>query len=80
MVAIVYGGIDCDGGRWDNRVSLVPSIITVVEQWAERYHDRAEGPQWQRLERPAVAVHLIEDDRDLVLEAFEDGHAHLLCA
>ena len=44
MVATVYGGIDCDGGRWDNRVSLVPSIITVVEQWAERYQARAEGP------------------------------------
>jgi len=80
MVAIVYGGIDCDGGRWDNRVSLVPATITAVEQWAERYHAQAEGPQWQRLGRPSVAADLVEDDRDLALEAFEDWHAHLLCA
>jgi hypothetical protein len=80
IVAIVYGGIDCDGGRWDNRVSLVPATITAVEQWAERYHAQAEGPQWQRLERPSVAADLVEDDRDLALEAFEDGHAHLLYA
>jgi hypothetical protein len=80
VVAIVYGCIDCDSGRWDNRVSLVPATITAVEQWAERYHAQVEGPQWQRLERPSVAADLVEDDRDLALEAFEDGHAHLLCA
>ena len=80
MVAIVYGGIDCDGSRWDNCVSLVPATITAVEQWAERYHAQAEGPQWQRLERPSVVADLVEDNRDLALEAFEDGHAHLLCA
>jgi hypothetical protein len=75
LVAIVYGG-----GRWDNRVSLVPATITAVEQWAERYHAQAEVPQWQRLERPSIAADLVEDDRDLALEAFEDGHSHVLFA
>jgi hypothetical protein len=79
-VAIVYGGIDCDGGRWDNRVSEVPAIPVAVERWHDRYEAQAEGPQWQTLEKPSVAADLIEDDRDLALEAFEDGHAHVLFA
>ncbi|WP_262267278.1 MULTISPECIES: hypothetical protein [Microvirga] len=79
-VAIVYGGIDCDGGRWDNRVSMVPAIPMAVERWYDRYEAQAEGPQWQTLEKPSVASDLVEDDRDLALEAFEDGHSHVLFA
>ncbi|WP_114947272.1 hypothetical protein [Microvirga calopogonii] len=79
-VAIAYGGIDCDGGRWDNRVSTVPASPVAVERWYDRYEARAEGPQWQTLEKPSVASDLVEDDRDLALEAFEDGHSHVLFA
>jgi hypothetical protein len=79
-VAIVYGGIDCDGGRWDNRVTKVSAIPVAGERWHDRYEAQAEGPQWQRLEKPSAAADLIEDDRDLALEAFEDGHSHVLFA
>jgi hypothetical protein len=79
-VAIVYGGIDCDGGRWDNRVTQVPAIPVAVEWWYDRYEAQAEGPQWQRLEKPSVAADFVEDDRDLALEAFEDRHSHVLFA
>jgi hypothetical protein len=79
-VAIVYGGIDCDGGRWDNRVSEVSAIPVAVERWYDRYEAQAEGPQWQILEKPSVAADLVEDDRDLAMEAFEDGHSHVLFA
>ena len=41
---------------------------------------QAEGPQWQTLQKPSFAADLIEDDRDLALEAFEDGHSHVLFA
>jgi hypothetical protein len=79
-IAIVYGGIDCDGGRWDNRVTKVPAIPGAVERWHDRYEAQAEGPQWQALEKPSVASDLVEDDRDLALEAFEGGHSHVLFA
>jgi hypothetical protein len=77
-IAIVYSGIDCDGGRWDNRVSEVAAIPVAVERWYDRYEAQAEGPQWQTLEKPSVAADLVEDDRDLAMEAFEDGHSHVL--
>jgi len=79
-IAIVYGGIDCDGGRWDNRVALVPATVVAVNRWIDRYHFNAEGPQWQTLARPSEVADLREDTRDLALEAFEDGHAHVLFA
>jgi hypothetical protein len=79
-VALVSGGIDCDGGRWDNRVSLVTATVVAVELWIEKYHEYAEGPQWQTVEKPSVAADLTEDCRDLALEAFEDGRAHVLYA
>ena len=80
QIAIVYGGIDCDGGRWDNRVIIVPATVIAVERWVDRYHAQAEGQQWQSLERPSVAATLMADERDLAAEAFEDGHAHVLFA
>jgi hypothetical protein len=80
QIAITHGGIDCDGGRWDNRVALVPATIVAVERWLDRYRAQAEGRQWQSLERPSVTATLMADERDLAAEAFEDGHAHILFA
>ena len=79
-IALVHGGIDCDGGRWDNRVAMVSATVIAVERWSDRYKAQAEGPQWQTLEKPSLAKDLTEDSRDLGLEAFEDGHAHVLFA
>lgn len=77
-VAIVFGGMDCDCARWDDRVATVPALPVAVVQWIDRYHEGAEGPQWTRLERPSVARDLRSSSRDLALEAFEDGHPHVV--
>lgn len=79
-IAIIHGGIDCDGGRWDNRVVMAAATVAAVERWSNQYKARAEGPQWQTLEKPTLAKDLTEDSRDLGLEAFEDGHSHVLFA
>jgi hypothetical protein len=77
-VAIVYGGMDCDCSRWDDRVVLVPATTVAVERWIDSYHERAEGPQWTRVTTPAEARGLKASSRDLALEAFEDGHQHVV--
>lgn len=77
-VAIVYGGVDCDGGRWDDCTAIVPATVVAVEHWLNDYYDGAEGPQWHRLSRPSSARELTRSSRDLALEAFEDGHAHVI--
>lgn len=76
-IAIVYGGMDCDGARWDNRVAIMPAVLVVVLHWIDTYHEHAEGPQWQRIESPSRAPKR-STTRDLALEAFENGHSHVL--
>jgi len=78
MVAIVYGGRDCDMSQWDNCVTVVPATVTHVEGWEKDYMENAEGNVWWHLERPSVANAIESSSRDLALEAFEDGHPHLV--
>ena len=80
MVAIVYGGRDCDMSQWDNRVSYVPATVTHVEKWVDDYMEGAEGPQWWHIEKPSSAKELESSSRDLALEAHEDGHPHVVYA
>lgn len=77
MVAVVYGGMDCDCSRWDDRVVLLPAVPVVVDKWICDYHDGAEGPQWTRISRPSRAPKK-STSRDLALEAFENGHPHVV--
>jgi len=77
-VAIVYGGVDCDHSRWDNRVAIVNANITSVIGWENDYMEYAEGAQWCDIEPMAYALSLKESSRDLAMEAFEDGHPHVI--
>jgi hypothetical protein len=79
-VALVNGGRDCDCATWANTYSLVPATVAEVDNWVERFYHWAEGPQWHYIERPSVARKLEEEHRDLALEAFEDGHQHVVYA
>jgi hypothetical protein len=77
-VALVESGMDCDCVRYENSVSLVPAIPIVVLTAMERRYYNAEGPVSVRVERPSIAAELCYSARDLALEAFEDGHAHVV--
>lgn len=79
-VAVVHGGIDCDGGRWDDVVVILPATVMDVARWDDDFFDHAEGPQWRRLRTPSDAADLQASHRDLALEAFEDGHPHAIYA
>lgn len=79
-VALVNGGMDCDCSRWENSVSMVPATVRAVDEWIESFYEHAEGPQWHYVERPSVARTLRASSRDLALEAFEDGHQHVVYA
>ena len=77
-VAIVFSGIDCDGVHYNNHVSIIDAS---VEQYQDRItieHQGADGPLWYRIEKPSIALTLQSDERDLVLEAVENGHPHTL--
>jgi hypothetical protein len=77
-IAIVYGGMDCDGCKWDGCVDIVPAQLVHVESWISHYYEWAEGYQWHDFAKPSQAKHLEESHRDLAMEAHEDGHPHVL--
>lgn len=77
-VAIVFGGIDCDGVRYDNHVSMIDASVEQYQQRISCEQQSAEGPLWYRIEKPSIALKLQSTERDLVLEAFENGHPHTL--
>lgn len=77
-IVVVHGGIDCDGGRWDDCCRTLPAIPRAVEKWIDDYYDGAEGPQWFYLSRPSDARDLEPSSRDLAMEAFENGHPHII--
>ena len=73
MVAIVSGGIDCDGVQWDNNVTYVNASVAYVEWWERDFNYNAEGRQWYHIEEPSKAKYLEASFRDRTLEAFENG-------
>tara|TARA_Y100000004_G_scaffold177603_1_gene219358 strand:+ start:1678 stop:2049 length:372 start_codon:yes stop_codon:yes gene_type:complete len=77
-VAIVYGGRDCDMVQWRDEVALVPATVSHVEQWTDKYMAGAEGPQWWRVASTIEAALLRPSKRDLIAEAHEDGHPHVI--
>ena len=75
-VALVNSGMDCDCSRWENDVSMVEATVEEVDLWVRDFYANSEGPQSHYIERPSIARKLQRSSRDLVLEAFEDGHPH----
>lgn len=77
-IAVVWSGMDCDCSAFENDVWIVPADWRSIE---EHIHDRykwADGPIGYFLQKPSIAKALHRSSRDLALEAFEDGHPHLI--
>jgi hypothetical protein len=79
QVAIMGRGMDCDGSAWDDRFyCLLPAIPTLIQRWLNEKYEQAEGPESYWLVKPSEVEDHEEQNRDLALEAFEDGHSHVL--
>ena len=77
-VAIVFGGVDCDGVNFDNCVAFIKADIESYDLWISESQRAADGPMWCRLEKPSIAKNLRPLERDLMMEAFENGHPQTL--
>jgi len=75
-IAMVWSGMDCDGVRYRNSVKTVKADVKSVMEAENEEYEWADGPCNYYLEKPSVAKTLQYSSRDLVLEAFEDGHPH----
>lgn len=77
-VAVVWNGRDCDGVRYHNAVSYVEATVKAVDEHIEHTYAWADGPCSYYITTPTYGRTLQYDSRDLVAEAFEDGHAHVI--
>jgi len=77
-VAIVESGRDCDGVEYSGKVSIIPSTLEAYCAACDQIAEGADGPFWLDVERPSIARTLRYESRDLVAEAFENGHPHVL--
>lgn len=79
LIAKVTEGMDCDCSKY-RRVYHVPTptVMAWVQYCDNEYH-YADGPMRIWVARPSEEPERSES-RDLALEAFEDGHPHVVYA
>jgi hypothetical protein len=75
VVAEIDSGRDCDMASWLYINHIPTPTVSAAIARIDRQQDGAEGPCGIYYDKPSRAP---EDtvERDLILEAFEDGHAH----
>lgn len=77
-VAVVWSGRDCDGVRYHNDVRLIDASIVAVDEHIAHTYEWADGPCSYWITTPAYGRTLSYESRDLVMEAHEDGHSHVI--
>lgn len=75
-IAVLESGRDCDGVRYWGRRHLIDATAQDFDALYDHVASWADGPFSFELARPSQAVE--EGSRDLALEAFENGHPHVL--
>jgi len=75
-IAVVVSGRDCDGVEYHNRVSIVP--VEEADACEAGEEEWADGPIYFERMRPSEAKTLEYSSRDLVAEAHENGHSHVI--
>jgi hypothetical protein len=78
FIAVVWSGMDCDCVRYSGEVHYILAYKAEVEKHIESQYRDAEGPISFYLMRPSEADKIHYSSRDLALEAFEDGHSHVV--
>jgi hypothetical protein len=77
-ICVVEGGMDCDCSAYEGHVHTFSSNLTEFWEGIERMYYNAEGPIHWHIIRPSDADSVDRSSRDLALEAFENGHAHVV--
>lgn len=75
-VAWVESGRDCDCVEYDGVVHITDATVAAYEALSDRINDYADGPFRLRLCRVSETRQIRRESRDLVMEAYEDGHPH----
>lgn len=76
MIGIDWDKMDCDHAKWGGH-SHIPATVMYFIAWENDFYDAAEGPQSAFIVRPRDETGKLYE-RDLALEAHENGHPHCI--
>ena len=75
LISLNSTQMDCDCARWTSG-GVMPAVPVAVEAAIQEMYDNAEGSVSWWIDTPANVAEY--ESRDLALEAFEDGHPHVV--
>jgi len=77
-VYFVESGRDCDGVQYDGYVRSCEPTLASYNEMVDELNNWADGPFFLDLVSHEVAQDVCYSSCDLSMEAFEDGHSHIL--
>ena len=77
-ILIIIGGCDCDGSEYYGQSYLVDANYTAVSHFENWQADGADGSIGFDYDRPSNECEYSYSSRDLALEAYENGHNHVI--
>jgi hypothetical protein len=77
-VLLIESGRDCDGVEYGGRTCLMDANFVSVNAYIEKAEDWADGAIYFEFDRPSNAENYSRSSRDLTLEAYENGHPHVI--
>jgi len=77
QVALHIWQMDCDCASWE-QYKILPAIPVAVNRYIDRLYYDAEGPVRISFILPSETDEPLAPPRDHALEAFEDGHPHVV--
>lgn len=78
-IGFITDGMDCDCTKYHHeRVIELPNSVQALKRYVDRHIEWLDGPESQRFVRPDQIDRSADYSRDLALEAFEDGHPHVV--
>lgn len=78
MVAAIESGRDCDGVQYSGRVRIIEATLEAFDKLHDDTAEWADGPFHFDLMRVSEAQAVRYESRDLVMEAHENGHPHVI--
>lgn len=77
-VLVIESGRDCDGVEYSGKLHTIDATLAAFDWLDAQLGDWADGPYNLAVARPSEARHFRYTSRDLVLEAVENGHPHVI--
>lgn len=78
VIHVEESGMDCDGVRYSGSMTTIQANIEALDDLYDERGESADGPFYLSVCTAEQAAEITYQSRDLGMEAYEDGHPHIL--